>query len=209
MAESLKYLQECGTLNRVFAAYFLNECWIKHEINFNESKPVMPQIADLNNNGHFFVEGDSVFGLKKFFHGRVVIENIDLEHFRSVGIYDFFDDSIKDKISDVCRFFSNEVKAYQHCDFVFSSLPDYPPFLYDCICDPDSNFRSRLVIGANFASDNYSAIWEFYALLVDKQREIDPHPIYGKTFKSVDKMTDEEREKFNKPKEIINGEDGA
>lgn len=209
MAQAIKNLQECGTLNRVFAAFFINECEVKNEISFKDSKPQMPQIASLNDTGNYFAEGDSIHGLKHFFHGRVVIENIDLEHFRSVGIYDFFDDSMKDKIIDVARFFSNAVKSHQYCDFVFSSLPDNSPLIYDCIFDPDTNFRSRLIIGANFGSYNYTAVWEFYGLLMERFREIEVHPIYGQAFKSVDRMTDEEREKFNKPKEINDGKDGV
>lgn len=200
-------LQACGTLNRVFAAFFMNECIIKNDINWNEYIPITPQIACMNDEGRYYGETDSPYGLKHFFHGRVVIENIDIEHFRSVGIHDFFDDELRSKFVDVARYFSNAVKAHQYCDFVFSSLPDSEPFIYDCIFDPSTNFRSRLVIGANFGSNNFSAIWEFNALLMDRFREVDSHPIYGKSFKPVDQMTDEEREKFNRKMDINDGKE--
>lgn len=198
MANQMRLLQECGTLNRVFAAFFMNECWIKDGINFEDSKPTMSQIASLNEEGHYFVEGDSTHGLKHFFHGRVEIPVIDLEKFRSVGIYDFFDDEMKNKLTDVAKYFSKAVKSHQYCDFVFSSLPDANPFIYDCILDPESNFRSRLIIGHDLAANNYSAIWEFSSLLMEKFREVEAHAIYGKSYKAVTHMTDEEREKFNK-----------
>lgn len=194
-------LQECCTLNRVFAAFFMNKCTIQYGINFEDSKPQMPQICYLNEGQQYFVEGDHVQGLKHFFHGKMVIENIDLDKFRSVGVSDFFDNDMQDKLTDISRFFSNAVSAHKYCDFVFSSLPDVNPYIYDCILDPESNFRSRLVIGRNLAENTSTGIWEFYCLLVSKFREVEEHPIYGKSYKDVDFMTDEEREKYNKQPE--------
>lgn len=190
-------LQHCGTLNRVFAAFFMNECAIKEGINFEDSKPQAPQIACLNEEGHYFVEGDSIHGLKHFFEGKVEIENIDIEKLISKGIYEFFDDDIKDKIIDLAIYFSNQVKSHKYCDFVFSSLPDYPPYIFDCILDPETNFRSRLIIGKNLANTVYSGIWNFSCLLVAKLREVQKHPTYGRSFSDVDFMTDEDRKKYN------------
>jgi hypothetical protein len=191
-------LQECGTLNRVFAAFFMNQCAIKDGIDFEDSKPKMKQIACLNEDGQYFTEKDSPYGLKHFFHGRVEISSLDFDKFRVAGIYEFFDDELKEKITDSARYFSQAVKSHNHCDFVFSSLPDASPFLYDCILDPDTNFRSRLIIGRDVAENKYKGVWEFNCLLVSKFREVEPHPVYGIHHKDVDFMTDEEREKFNK-----------
>lgn len=196
MAKQPLLLQECGTLNRVFAAFFMNECAIKDGINFEDSKPTMKQIAAYNDDGIFYSENDSPYGLKHFFHGKVDIDNLDLENFRSKGIYEFFDDTIKEKITDVARYFSHAVKSHQYCDFVFSSLCDLPPFIFDCILDPETNFRSRLVIGKDLANDRYQAKWEFNCLLMTKFREVEEHPVYGKNYKDVDLMTDEERAKW-------------
>jgi hypothetical protein len=191
--------QECDTLNRVFAAFFMNQCYIKDGINFIDSKPQMPNIASLNDSGRFFVEGDNVAGLKEFFHGKVVIEKIDLEKFREVGISDFFEGEIQGQIMGVASHFAAVVKQNQYCDFVFSDLPDASPFIFDCILDPKTNFKSRLIIAHDMMTGNHNAIWEFNCLLVSKFREVEEHPIYGKSYKDVDYMTDEEREKFNKP----------
>lgn len=201
MGNKILPFQECGTLNRVFAAYFINKCYVAHGIIFGDYKPVTPQIMHLNEGEKYFIEGDYIQGLKHFFHGRVEITDFDLDRFRSIGIADFMDDEITDPLNDVARYFSNEVNSYKYCDFVFSSLHDMSPYIYDCILDPESNFRSRLTIAHDMASSRFIAIWEFYCLLVSKFREVEPHPIYGKSYKDVDHMTDEEREKYNKTSE--------
>ncbi len=194
-------LQECGTLNRIFGAFFMNECAIKEGIDFEDSKPKINYIAELNEKEIYFKEGDYTHGLKHFYHGKVDIDFLDFQKFRHAGIYEFFDDILKEKVSDAARYFSQAVKSYNHCDFVFSSLPDANPYLFDCVLDPDTNFRSRLIIGHDLTTNKYKGIWEFYCLLVSKLREIDPHPIYGINYKDVDLMTDQERAKFNKKPE--------
>jgi hypothetical protein len=193
-----RIIQDCAILNRVFTAFFLNECSMKDGINFEDSKPTMPQIACNNEEGRYFTEKDSPHGLKHFFHGRVEIPEFDLEKFRTMKINDFFDEDLQGKITDVARFFANAVKAHEYCDFVFSSLPDGVPFIYDCLLDPESNFRARLIIGSNLMTNTYSAVWEFYCLLMERFREVEDHPIYGKSSKAVSYMTEEERAKYNK-----------
>lgn len=191
--------QVCGTLNRIFAAFFMNECIIKEGIDFEDSKPIYPNICFLNTEGHYFTEDDLPYGAKHFFHGRMLIEDFDFKKFMSMKIEDYIDNNrIKDKLTDIAQYFSQAIKTYQYCDFVFSSLPTAPPYLYDCILDPETNFRSRLVIGKNLDKDQPSAIWEFYCLLMNKIRKTDVYSVYGEAYKNVDHMTDEEPEKFNK-----------
>lgn len=188
MSTEPRLLQECGTLNRVFAAFFMNECTVKFGVDFEESKPQMPNIVRLNESEWFFNETDKPHGLKEFFHGRINIPKLDMDKFRIIKLPDFFDDDMQGQITDLACYFSQIMKKNKECDLVFSNLPDYPPFIFDCIQDPETNFRSRLVIGKNFADDNYSAIWEFYCLMMAKYREGEPHPIYGKTYKIVDQI---------------------
>ena len=199
MANQNNPYQVCGMLNRVFAAFFMNECAIKEGIDFEDSKPTMSNIACHNNDGIYFTEKDSPHGLKHFFHGRMVVENFDLQKIMSMKIENYIDNhGIREKLDDVARYFANAVKSHEYCDFVFSSLPDAVPYNFDCLLDPETNFRSRLVIGQNLGRDETSAIWEFYCLLMTKFREVDKHEIYGASYKAVDYMTDEERGKFNK-----------
>jgi hypothetical protein len=200
MANQDRLLMECGTLNRVFAAFFINECE-KNKIDFIESKPQREDIAQLNNGQWFLSEKDSPPGLKTFFDGKVLLENVDMNKFKTTGIYDFFDDEMKSKLIDCSNHFANEIEKAKYCDLIFSALPDYPPFIYDCIMDPETNFKSRLVIGHDITTNNYNMVWDFYCILVSKFREVDPHPIYGKHFRNVDGLTDEERKKFNKKME--------
>ena len=199
MGKPVLLLQECGTLNRVFAAFFMNECYVKDGVDFEDSKPQMDNLKFMNSVCHYFHADSQPVGLKKFFHGKVVIPSIDMDKFRSVGIYDFFDDEMKQKVSDVAKEFADTAHQQRHCDFIFSALPDVSPMIYDCIQDPESNFRSRLVIGADFGNGGYTGIWEFYCLMMTKFREVELHPIYGKSYKDVDLMTNEELDKYNKP----------
>lgn len=196
MGKDIPMLQECGTLNRVFAAYFLNKTG-ELGVDYQDLKPQMDNIISYNNGSYFFNENDYPNGLKSFFQGCITIEDIDLNKFRSVGIYEFFYEDIKEKLDGVAKHFAEEIEKNKYCDLVFSSLPDAPPFAFDCIMDPETNFKARLIIGYNIAGDTYNARWEFYCLLMSKFREGEPHPIYGKHFRNFDSMTDEEREKIN------------
>ena len=195
MNDSNNLLQVCGTLNRVFAAFFMNDLYTRHGIAMNDAIPTMRQLVELNEEGHFFTENDSPYGLKHFFHGKMTVENIDLQKLRTIGIADFIKEDLQDKLNDLTNYFAQAVKSFEPCDFVFSSLPDAPPFAFDCILDPESNFRSRLIIGRDLANERYNAIFEFYCLLVSKFREVEAHTIYGKSYKDVAVMTPEEREK--------------
>lgn len=203
MANQNNTYQVCGMLNRVFAAYFMNVCSTNEGINFEDSKPTMSNIACHNEQTIYFTEKDSPHGLKHFFHGRMVIEDFDLDKFMSMKVYEYIDNNgIREKLADVARYFANAVNSHKYCDFVFSSLPDAAPHIYDCLLDPDTNFRSRLIIGRDLVTNNFGAIWEFYCLLMTKFREVDKHEIYEASYKAVDYMTDEEKEKFNKKIEV-------
>lgn len=198
MSSPLTIYEACSMYNNVFAAFFLNECDVKEGINFEDSKPQMTQISWLNEERSYFNDYDTPYGLKHFFQGRVEFDNVDIEKLKVSRIEDFFDKTMQSKITDVARYFANAVNAHKYCDFVFSSMPDATPFIYDCMLDPETNFRARLIIGHDLATNTYNAVWEFYCLLMSKFRQVDDHPTYGLSFKDVDYMTDEEREKFNK-----------
>ena len=189
-------LQITGTINRVFAAYFINQCYFKDDIKLVEYKPEAPLITIMNAENTYYTQTDNPHYLKHFFHGRLAFQEFYPEKFAELGIVGFFDQPMKDGIDNIVTDFTGQLKANQYCDLVFSSLPEAVPFLYDCIFDPDTNFRSRLIVGTDFATGKSQAIWEFYALMMHKLREVEPHVIYGKTYKPVDDMTDEEKQKY-------------
>lgn len=189
-------IQSCDIMNRVFAAKFLNDLYVKDGIDLHEYKPVAPHIAIFNREGYYFTEKDQVNGLKCFFYGVARFDDFDLEELNNSDIPEFFNAGMQEKIEAVSHDFANALRSQKHCDLVFSSLPDANPYNYSCLQDPETNFRSRLICSTDFASGKKQAVWEFYALIMQKLREVERHVIYGTTYKSVDEMTDEEKNKF-------------
>lgn len=192
---SNKMFQNAAILNHIFVAYFQNEA-DKFGVNFEDSKPTLQEISRANSGQYYFTPGTEQFGLKEFYHGKIVIEYFDTTIFNKE--IDEWINCAKDKIIDLAKDFAQAVSDKKYCDFVFSALPDGNPYIYVVSNDPDTNFRSRLILGHNFGENNISLVWEFYCLLMIRYREVENHPIYGQTYKNVDEMTDEEREKFNK-----------
>lgn len=161
----------CDVFNRVISAYFMNIAE-EYGVNFEESKPQVKPIADLNK-GFYFTEDTNMQWMKSFYHCRIVFENVDLEKLKTQSIEDFFDDDMKGIIHDNARHFARHVKENSPCDFIFSEMTHGDPFIYSISNDPETNFKSRLMIGKSFLEDNMRGLFEFYCILMQKVKEDD------------------------------------
>ena len=166
---NVNLLQCTDVLNRVFAAYFMNIADNKG-VNFEESKPTFKPIAEFNE-GICFTQDVNLHWMKYFYHGKILFEELDIDELKNVSIEDFFDDDLKSKVADLACDFSERVKENSPCDFVFSDMPDCQPFISSFCIDPETNFKSRLIVGKDFVTNKWNCIFEFYCLLMQKVRE--------------------------------------
>ena len=198
MTNYIQDTQAIATLNRVFMAYFLYYAE-KLGVDFYNTRPTENITKSMI--GHSFVPGVDYAHMHHFEMFRICIQDVSLEKFMSSGIEEFFDDDMKKKVEMMAQEFSEIAKKYPYADYIFSSLPDAPPFITSFDKCEDTNFSARMIFGPNFADFKKSVLFEFYCLFVQRWRKVEDSTIYGEKIQTVESMTPEEREKYDKQPE--------
>lgn len=187
-----------ATLNHVFMAYFIYSAE-KLGVDFYNTRPTESITKSMV--GHYFVPDVGYPHMHHFEMFRICIQDVSLEKFKSSGIEEFFDDDMKNKVEMMAREFSEIAKKYPDSDYIFSRLPDAMPFITSFDKCEDTNFSARMIYGPNFSDFRTSVLFEFYCLFVQRWRKAENSTLYGEKIQTVESMTPEEREKYDKQPE--------
>ena len=154
--------------------------------------------------GHTFIPDVEYAHMKHFYFGRLPMLDVDLRCLEEKGIEEFFDDKMKSKLDDLAKDFYEVSKQYPDSDYVFSTFPEALPFFSSCERDDETNFTARMIYGQNMLTKKGSILFEFYCLFMQRWRKAECDSLYGEKFQTVESMTPEEREKFDKQPEEKN-----
>ena len=195
MAKYIHDVMIVATLNRVFMAYFQNIAE-SFNVDFYNTRPTESITKSMI--GNYFVPDVDYAYMREFYIGRMHIENITLEKFRNCRVDEWLDEEVKNKLHAIAKEFSYISEKYPYSDYIFSMLPDAVPFISSCDRDCETNFTARSTFGHNIMQNTGAIIFEFYCLIVQRWRQVESEPPYGEKYQTVESMTPEQREKFDK-----------
>lgn len=186
--KTLKLISSCMTA-------YLIECVCK-KVNLYNHMPKMQTIKNLVGENNFFNPGDQCSLMKQFYHGRILIDDIDLNFLLAKNqTQEILTPEIKKLIESCADGFVSVLNEQNHYDIIFGQLPEATPFITVFSHDPDLNLHTRLFIGSDFASNTQKGLFEFYALIIDRMRFNEETQQYM----NVEVMTREERLKYDTP----------
>jgi hypothetical protein len=191
-------------MNRICIAYFLNI--LENEgIDLNRFKPIFSETARFKD-ATFLCPGDRNENIKEVIDFRCSFEG-SMETLKNTHADNYLSDEAKKELEKLAKDFAKIINEHEYIDIVFPLLPHDIVMTTDVCRECDSDFGARLIYGASFGMNCSMFVFDFYAVICERYREIDPHPVYGQVWQQVSRMTPEMREKFNKDSEPVNESD--
>lgn len=190
--EGYKIHHGLSLLNKVFMAYFMNEA-SNYGVDFFNTRPT--EFLTKRLIGGSYVKSDRIFGEKSISEYREFFDRVDIVGLNTMSIEDFFDESMRAKLTSLAKRFSDECSKYPNSDYIFSELPDYIPFQTSVTTDCETNFTARLICGRDFCSNETKIVFDFTCVIIDRYRDCNG------LLKKFEDMTPEEREKYDVQKE--------
>ena len=192
MASNSK-MQTIAILDRICMAYFINQIE-KEGINLKNYISPFSSIISLKNNYSFV--------LKQYEHVKAAYDfraswDGELEELESKRVDDWLDEKLREKLDNLAKSFTETIKDNPDCDLVFPDLPDSSPMLSIFCRDCDIDFAAKLTYGNNFGSATHTFVFDFVMLVTPRYRRVEADPIFGEKWVPVEKMTPEEREKYD------------
>lgn len=191
-------LLEVATLNKCCLAYVENKLEEKG-ILLHEMRPKCLPHLEMVGKDFIALSPHDFMGGIEIGQEKCVAKITKEELFDNGNFIYIFDKHLKGELDDLVSRFHSILEPYKYIDIIFPRLPDSPPYPTSTICDPETGFCTRSLLGMlDFSQNIYEFVFDFDFLIVDRYREMGIDEATGlQQIKPVKLMTDEERKLYN------------